>query len=345
MQKKIRPAKLQYEWNQGIKTHKLNKGKVTLIKKYIRAEGLQKGRLRNLTNRFEHFHAQLKKLQDTHLNAGTHLTQKEKTTIQNQAYTLFRDIELFMRSETIFQEGRKDTKIENRSSDRMHDVKGAYFTISLALASLERRGLVEKGFKNKCIPETVLDYTALQRENQAHHNSIVNKIGNKKKLRSGFEKRRKHFEKLKQDPLFSKLLSKTQKIEAGYGEPNINLNLLLTGAKNVNIFLRTPDYEFDRVNVKLETMNISFLLDNLGRVRFFGKVNSNKSRNNWIELRGLSKHSNINNCVIATKIDRSNTNDINEQAIFSTVVKQNEREITFDSTLHSDDLLKIQKFM
>jgi hypothetical protein len=153
MQKKIRPTKLQYEWNQKIKTHKKNNGKIILIRKYIRAEGLQKGRFRNLNNRVDYLNKQLIKLKDTHLNAGTHLTQKEQQNLQKQAYSIFRDIELFMQSETIFQEGRKDTKIETRSSDRMHTASNAYMSLSFALINLERAKLVEKGFKNKCIPK------------------------------------------------------------------------------------------------------------------------------------------------------------------------------------------------
>ncbi|MFA5763196.1 MAG: hypothetical protein WC915_00090 [archaeon] len=337
MQKKIRPQKLQYEWNQSIKTHKLNNGKVTLIKKYIRTEGLQKGRFRNLTTRSAYLHKQLKTLQDFHINAGTHLTQKEQTTIQNQAFTMFRDIELFMRSETVFQEGRKDTKIESRSSERMHTVSSTYMSLSLALINLEKAKLVEKGFKNKCIPETVLDYLNLERENQAHHNSIVNKIGNERKIQEGFRKRRNHFEKLKEDPLFSKLLSKTQKIKTGYGDHQINFELILTGAKEVPIMINENPY-------RLEKMHVSLLLDHLGRVRFFAKPMSNKN-NTWIELRGLSTKQNTSKYLIAKEVTHWNVKDSIEQKAYSQVLQKTEEEIKFDPEITQKDILKIQKFM
>jgi hypothetical protein len=154
MAKKIRPTKLQYKWKENQdKTHKRGKNKVTLTRKYIRAQGLQLGRQKNLHKRVNYLESQIDSItQDYHIHEHT-ISEHGKEKLHRQASELFRDLELFMRGETIFQKGKKDTRVEELSSDRMHNISNKYMILSTKLLMLEKRGLVEEGFKNSCIRE------------------------------------------------------------------------------------------------------------------------------------------------------------------------------------------------
>jgi hypothetical protein len=181
----------------------------------------------------------------------------------------------------------------------------------------------------------VFKNSRLRKINQVFHNSIVNRLGNKARVRDALVKREKHLTRLKQNPFFKKLLSKRQKFVVTIDGKEIKFTLISKGIKEVNIWS-------DRNGMVPTKINI--VLDHLGRVRFFGKPNSKRHDEPWEEYRGLTIEPKFDNGIRAKK-RLINDSELSEDLAITKVLEKHKRIVKYDLEIELTDLIEIQKLL
>jgi hypothetical protein len=150
MANKIRPTKLTKKSREQIAKDRLILERTRLLNNTKKRQETKvlalDGKVTNAIN-------SLKTLADKHRIAETKLNANQEKVLRRKMMELFNEIELSSQKETIFQEGKKDTKVEEESSDRLHAFANLFMRLRIELANFENKGIVSEGFGKSCVPK------------------------------------------------------------------------------------------------------------------------------------------------------------------------------------------------
>jgi hypothetical protein len=180
----------------------------------------------------------------------------------------------------------------------------------------------------------------LRLSNKLFHNNIVNHLPTSIRGKILQKRRKKHLERLKQiNPLFAKLLSKSKKFSDKVSGKEYSGELLMVGAGEINFWVQGNKQG-------MVPMRVAIIIDELGRARFYSKINTKARKGNfWEEIRGFKLEDKFENALTTTQRPQSLTIERRQDAIYTSAIRQNEKLIDFDNEIKAEDLIEINKML
>ena len=185
--------------------------------------------------------------------------------------------------------------------------------------------------------------SALRKKNQRHHNSVANKLDHAVELKKALDKRTQYLEALSKNRFFEKLISNPHVFYINVGGKPTQFTLLKSGIKEVNMHLLNLD---GKPHGKLQNYHVVFLLDSVGRVRFFCKsAKPSPHTTQWLEIREMHHVKGLQNYLVAKLRGYSSNKDLNEVRELETMIMVHEKNIDFNSTWGAKELVRALKYL